>query len=209
MGRNASKNRARDGDARSRNLYLALLCVVSYCASMATTADRNEYMKNYLRERRIRIRSELTRRLGGKCVKCGSTEDLQFDHRDPKTKVIEINAIMNWSADKIDLELSKCQLLCGPCHTVKTVAEKGHRFAAGTHGTLSAYRYCGPPKCDLCKEAKRVFAENARGSVKRKSARGTHGTHAAYKYCESRCDPCRLAHNKHMAEYYRNVRAGR
>lgn len=29
-----------------------------------------------------------------------------------------------------------------------------HRPAKGTHGTVSAYRYCGPPKCDECKAAK-------------------------------------------------------
>ena len=63
-------------------------------------------------------------------------------------------------------ELQKCQLLCVSCHMTKTITDRGHSPAKGTHGTISAYRYC---HCSLCREAKnkvhRQWKANKKASV--------------------------------------------
>ena len=41
------------------------------------------------RERRRKKRDILREHLGGKCVMCGTTENLQFDHIDASTKSFE------------------------------------------------------------------------------------------------------------------------
>jgi hypothetical protein len=89
--------------------------------------------------------------LGGRCVKCGTTENLEIDHIDPKKKSFTLAGNMHTKpVAAVKRELRKCQLLCETCHMVKTIAERGHKPAKGTHGTLSSYRYC---KCELCTAA--------------------------------------------------------
>lgn len=102
-----------------------------------------------------RRHAEAIETLGGHCAWCPATEGLQFDHIDPSTKTMTIAKMWTASEARFQAELVKCQLLCGPHHQEKSLAERGQKPARGTHGTLSAYRYCGPPKCELCKAAKR------------------------------------------------------
>lgn len=54
----------------------------------------------------------------GPCVKCGSDKDLEIDHIDWRTKVS--NRVWSWSEQRRVSELSKCQVLCRPCHKQKT-----------------------------------------------------------------------------------------
>ena len=75
-----------------------------------------KYSKTYYRQRR----SELLNRLGGECVICGSTENLEFDHVDPNTKSLSIGKLLSYSKETVDEELKKCQLLCKECHKAKT-----------------------------------------------------------------------------------------
>lgn len=110
----------------------------------------NAYQREYQKQRYHRRKQEWLQRLGGKCVKCGSEQDLEIDHIDPATKSFNLTASGTHSEVKITAELAKCQALCKPCHTEKSVLESGKTLARGTHGTLSAYRYC---KCAECREA--------------------------------------------------------
>jgi len=60
--------------------------------------------------------------LGGKCVICGVTENLEFDHIDPKIKLFNPTTYVTGGKPK-DLvmeEFKKCQLLCHDCHKNKT-----------------------------------------------------------------------------------------
>lgn len=53
------------------------------------------------------------------CLKCGEKRSyvLDFHHRDSKTKENTINhLIKSGSADKLILELKKCDVLCANCH---------------------------------------------------------------------------------------------
>lgn len=79
-----------------------------------------EYHREYNLARYYRKRSEYIDLLGGKCVKCGSQEDLHFDHINPEEKSFSVGANITSSPDKVLRELSKCQLLCYDCHKTKT-----------------------------------------------------------------------------------------
>jgi 5-methylcytosine-specific restriction endonuclease McrA len=100
----------------------------------------------YYRDRR----TEWLIKLGGRCVECGSTDDLHLDHKDPSSKLLELGK--QWALEKsvVDTEVEKCQILCSSCHRVKSTLERGQTPARGTHGTLSSYRYC---RCSECKTA--------------------------------------------------------
>lgn len=83
--------------------------------------------RNSTRRYRLARKQKAIALLGGKCVHCGTTERLQFDHinrdRTDKKKVV---AYMVFSAswDDVLKELQKCQLLCFPCHIKKSTEEK-------------------------------------------------------------------------------------
>ncbi len=62
--------------------------------------------------------------LGGKCVKCGATERLEFDHIDRTTKKYSIGGRVSHNFDNLKEELNKCQLLCYDCHKIKTKSER-------------------------------------------------------------------------------------
>lgn len=115
-------------------------------------AKDKEYMRQYMAKRYKRRKAAAIEQLGGKCVYCGSTEDLQFDHIDRNTKSFTIARELDSVSEKrLQEELAKCQLLCPPCHEEKTLQDLGRQSAKNTHGTLSSFKYC---KCSLCKKAK-------------------------------------------------------
>ena len=77
--------------------------------------------KDALKKRYHKALSEAKEQLGGKCVKCGTTEGLQFDHIHPKDKSFAITKQLLMSdRKKFKEELDKCQLLCCDCHLEKT-----------------------------------------------------------------------------------------
>lgn len=115
-------------------------------------------MREYVRLRFHRRRAIVLERLGGKCVVCGSTSDIQIDHRDPSIKMSSWT-LAGMSQSKLETEIIKCQLLCQPHHIEKTVTERGQNLARGTHGTLSSRRYCGPPSCGKCRKAHREYEQ--------------------------------------------------
>lgn len=112
-------------------------------------------MAKYMLARYHRRRTEAVTRLGGRCGMCGSTAELEIDHRDPKTKSFDLGkAFAGFSDARLAEELAKCWLLCGDCHRQKTnveIAVKVGRRIRWQHGTLGGYRHC---KCDLCRAAK-------------------------------------------------------
>lgn len=73
------------------------------------------------RLRRQERRKVLLEHLGGKCVGCGVTENLQFDHLDRTQKLFSIGKKLDYSLEKLLPEVEKCQLLCYECHELKSL----------------------------------------------------------------------------------------
>ena len=118
--------------------------------------DAAAYMKN----RREQRRNYLIGLAGGKCIKCRRTDNLNFDHRDPRTKLFELSG---WGLDKsmelILIEFAKCDLLCEDCHIEKTRTNGDHGKITGSarfflHGTARNYLEQGC-RCERCKNARR------------------------------------------------------
>lgn len=126
---------------------------------VAGSMSTYDYMRPY-RERRTKERYDrAVELLGGKCANCGAIEvKFEFDHIDPASKSYELSThFWDYSWNRLLVELAKCQILCTSCHIDKTVSDAGKKPARnGRHGTISTYRYCGPPKCEACKAAKRL-----------------------------------------------------
>jgi hypothetical protein len=115
----------------------------------------------YFRRRYHERRAEWIAKLGGVCIDCGSSENLQFDHADASTKSFDVSRAMTHTT-KIEAELAKCVLRCRACHRRKTVASGEHGGGhnklpdeAYLHGTARMYhKGC---RCELCREAKRQY----------------------------------------------------
>ena len=95
---------------------------------------RAEYSKKYKELNREKVREQrrgyrdkrkelCLEYLGGKCVKCGTTHNLQFDHIKREGKKYEITRRLTYKFDTLKEELDKCQLLCASCHLDKTAKE--------------------------------------------------------------------------------------
>ena len=110
--------------------------------------------RTYNRNRYRRLKKAIVEKLGGCCVRCRTQERLEVDHIDRTKKLFDSHKYLSVSLDSLWLEIEKCQLLCRPCHLEKTLKESGRLSARGTHGTLSAYRYC---RCDRCRKAKAIW----------------------------------------------------
>lgn len=65
--------------------------------------------------------------LGGKCAICGSIENLEIDHINPKTKLFKMTSITRMSKYKFYKELNLCQLLCDTHHNEKSRRESMDR----------------------------------------------------------------------------------
>jgi len=175
-----------------------------------------ENMAVYMAERRKKRRDQLIDMSGGKCIKCGSTEDLNFDHRDPKERSFRLNGKdLDGPWEKILEEWRKCQLLCRLCHLVKTKenGEYGEPANKGIdeygnpipeHGHTA--RYAAGCRCELCCKARydsRVKSGEISGKRGFSGAKYNlgesikHGTRAGYQK-EKRlglpvCEECRKA----------------
>jgi hypothetical protein len=120
---------------------------------------RTAYFREYMKARKHERRAKLIEMFGGKCVRCGSTEDLQFDHIDPATKSFAVCNDLTRAWDKLVAEALKCQLLCHECHIEKGIEDRGEP----RHGWYRhVYWQC---RCDVCRAA------NAAASAKQRARR--------------------------------------
>lgn len=163
-----------------------------------TDGEKKSQLKHYYDRKALYIE-----KLGGKCIKCESTDDLEFDHIDPESKTFDIGSIMRRDIEVVLKELSKCQLLCTECHFQKTVSEGslGSSWVNKprlVHGSTWTYKHHGC-RCIVC-----VKSHRERYPLKREY-RDTgpiqHGQRRVYlKGC--RCDLCR----KSNADYAQKLR---
>lgn len=127
----------------------------------------NTVWKQQERERR---RNELRRILGDVCARCGSTEGLDFDHIDPRTKLFAIGDQIDKPWKLLLVEVAKCQLLCRPCHVEKS-REDETSTAVEHGGGASGKRNC---PCDLCKARKADYMRSYHGSSGAANSEKTH-----------------------------------
>ena len=85
--------------------------------------ENKEQIREHKREQNKKRRAHCREYLGGKCVVCGTTHNLQFDHIKREGKKYEISTKLTNKWDNLKEELDKCQLLCVPCHLEKTAKE--------------------------------------------------------------------------------------
>ena len=90
------------------------------------------------------FREILIEKLGGKCVECGCTETLEFDHIDPSTKSFNISAGYHKPKEVLEEELTKCQLLCNKCHIEKSKKDLKFRPKTIAGGRPLKYKNLGP-----------------------------------------------------------------
>jgi hypothetical protein len=124
-----------------------------------------EKMRDYMRVYRQERLDWALDLLGRRCVVCGATERLQFDHVDPATKTKPVTTMLHASRMAFESEVKKCQLLCHEHHKTKSNAERRQRPARPIvvrHGTAWAYNEHGC-RCEPCKEAKRAARRNTVG----------------------------------------------
>jgi 5-methylcytosine-specific restriction endonuclease McrA len=104
--------------------------------------------RKFQRIRAATRRAEEVERRGGKCIKCGSTLNLEFHHRNPQTK--KDHKVWSWTQERREAELKKCDLLCKKCHDVETAKERGYGIIV--HGSL--FRgYQNGCRCPECRRA--------------------------------------------------------
>jgi len=129
-----------------------------FCVSKSVYALRvptNAYMNAYMKKRYAERRAIAIQLLGGKCVHCGSTENLEFDHIDRTKKSFEYGSLWSGTWEKFLAELAKAQLLCKSCHLKKTRSELGVPHGGGKSGR----RNC---KCEPCRKRKAEYMKQYR-----------------------------------------------
>lgn len=81
--------------------------------------DYNSSMNEYMKNRWLKRRNKAVEYLGGVCVVCNTTENLEFDHIKPESKCKSIARMSSYSEEKFMIEVDKCQLLCDTHHKEK------------------------------------------------------------------------------------------
>lgn len=166
----------------------------SFMLDSTTMSKKQSALASKREHRRIWIA-----RLGGKCVECGTTERLEFDHIDPATKSFRVSEFFCRKVDGLSEEMAKCQLLCKSHHVEKTMRERG--LAPSPHGSRNRYKHHGC-RCPECKagECARKRRQRANRPKKPKAPRAPrpplpprHGTVYQYVKRKCRCEPCRAA----------------
>src|ERR1700738_5295764 len=94
----------------TKSVYCTFLVRKENAMPFKSRKEKQKYQREWYAKRR----AHYIEQHGGKCVKCGSTNKLEFDHKDPRDKVS--HKIWSWKIDRIEAELAKCQLLCITCH---------------------------------------------------------------------------------------------
>lgn len=124
-------------------------------SSIAHLESRYEYKKswqrNYVRNRTQATRARAVERRGGKCEKCGITENLKFVRIKPiKNDRRGIESSWTIAKDKLEEQLKKCLLLCDNCRREKRRSDRENtaerRSKANLRRKERAYKELYPDK---------------------------------------------------------------
>lgn len=112
---------------------------------------RKEYLRSY-QKNWMKSRRQEWIKANGPCKHCSSWENLEVDHIKRENKTMRTSSIWGRKQEVREKELSHCQVLCKPCHLVKTLSEVD--YPGIIHGTSNGYDHYGC-RCEECKLAKR------------------------------------------------------
>ena len=104
-------------------------------------AGNPQYMREYMSRRYKDRRDRAIKLLGGQCVYCSTSENLQFHHIKPEEKLFDISRGWNCKESKFWEEVHKCELRCEECH-------KDKHKVVHQHGT--PHKYWQGCRCNLC-----------------------------------------------------------
>lgn len=187
-------------------------------------AYHREYQRKYQLKKYHEWRIWVLSYLGGKCVVCGSIENLEIDHIIASEKEYNIASLFSHRKETQLKELAKCQLLCENHHIEKgKKAQDQPRSISKNkdiHGTGYMYiqKKC---RCIYCISWKKLFNQkkikySERISDEqiitlvpeiRKSNEIIHGTRAGYlKEIRRKIKPCEICKQAN-AEYTKSRKA--
>lgn len=107
--------------------------------------------KDYQNKRRAEWRLKIVAQLGGKCVVCGTTEDLEVHHKNPAAKELNVSGMWTRRPSVQAAELAKCELRCAKHH------REAHASGCGT-----AARYRRGCRCEDCRTAYSTYRRGYR-----------------------------------------------
>ena len=87
------------------------------------TEEGKRIQRIYVSERYSRFRIKLDEiKIAKGCIDCGynaHSAALDFDHRDPKTKLFKVAAASSRKWETVLEEIEKCDVRCSNCHRIK------------------------------------------------------------------------------------------
>jgi hypothetical protein len=109
-------------------------------------------MREYMANRYHQKRQEVIDRLGGKCVRCGTSEGtLHLDHKNKAKKTMRASDLHSVNDKRFEDEIKNLQILCAECHKNKSFEnwDYSSRTPKPGHGSYWMYRKyrCRCPAC--------------------------------------------------------------
>jgi 5-methylcytosine-specific restriction endonuclease McrA len=117
--------------------------------------SRNGYQKKYQKKRYHERMDAAKKSLGGKCAVCGSTSNLELDHKNPDNKSFSISKLWSVPEEEFKREVKKCRLLCRKHHLENTGKQRENGEVTSTPGK-SEYGKDNRKKASLSQRLARV-----------------------------------------------------
>lgn len=86
--------------------------------------SRNDYQNEYQKNRYHERKRMAVKMLGGKCSVCGTTRNLELDHKNPKNKKFTITKLWSVPESEFKTEVRKCRLLCHKHHLENSAKQR-------------------------------------------------------------------------------------
>jgi len=142
--------------------------LVKYAQLYAEAANhpRADYMREYMANRYHQTRKKVLDRLGGKCVRCGTSEgQLHLDHKDASKKTMRASDLHSVNDQKFENEIKNLQILCNDCHLKKTredwdYSDRTPRVGHGSFWFYKKYRCRCPACCKAYKDKQKEWRQD-------------------------------------------------